>query len=124
MYMKTEKYLLLLEDDPDDQFTFTEAIKDNTDVKLIHIANNGQEALDWLKTTITLPDMIFTDINMPKMNGIEFFTEILKSSSTCNIPVVFLSSDSSAIDHIGKMGAKTFIKKEVMIKFYKSSWIM
>lgn len=109
--MKTQKNILLIEDDHDDQLTFKEVLKKCMNAQLLHVADNGKEALDWLNTSTNLPDLIFSDINMPVMNGIECFTEILKSPSICKIPVVFLSSDTSAIDHIDNLGAKTFIKK-------------
>lgn len=109
--MKTQKNILLIEDDHDDQFIFSEAIKRCADAKLIHVANNGQEALDWLNTSTTLPDLIFSDINMPRMNGIDCYAEILKTPAICKVPVVFLSSDTSSREHVGKLGAKMFIKK-------------
>ena len=109
--MKTQKNILLIEDDHDDQFIFKEAIGKCADARLVHIANNGKEALDWLNTSTTLPDLIFSDINMPMMNGIDCYSEILKIPAICKVPVIFLSSDTSAIENVGKLGAKMFIKK-------------
>jgi len=42
------------------------------------IANNGEEALTLLNSNIEIPDIIFLDLNMPKMTGIEFL-EVLKA---------------------------------------------
>jgi CheY-like chemotaxis protein len=111
--MKTHKNILLIEDDQDDQFLFKEVIKKCPEVTLVFIANNGREALDWLNTSTALPDLIFSDINMPLMNGIDCFREILNTPALCKLPVVFLSSDTTMIEYVGVLGAKTFIKKGI-----------
>jgi CheY-like chemotaxis protein len=58
-----------------------------------------------------LPDLIFMDINMPIMNGIECMAEINKNPLYKNIPVVILSTDVSRAELIFNLGAKAFIKK-------------
>lgn len=81
------------------------------DTKLFYIARNGKEAIEMLRTTKVLPDIIFTDINMPLMNGIECFLEIVKNPQTQNIPVVFLSTDAAQKSLLFQLGAKGFIQK-------------
>eukprot|EP01035_Chromulina_nebulosa_P054372 gene54372-74484_t len=76
--MMQSKSILLVEDDKDDQEFFIEAIKDIENVTLYFVANNGKEALDKLRNSKVLPDLIFTDINMPVMNGIECLTAIIE----------------------------------------------
>lgn len=110
--MKQLKSVLLIEDDEDDQWFFIEAIKDISNVSLYHVANNGSAALDKLKNSAILPDIIFSDINMPLMNGIECFLEIIKTPRTRHIPVVFISSDTSKKELVYKLGAKAFIEKK------------
>jgi CheY-like chemotaxis protein len=109
--MQTHKRILLIEDDLDDQLFFKEAICSIGDTELLYIANNGLEALVWLNSTTQIPDLIFSDINMPLMDGIECYSEILKNKRTSKIPVVFLSSDTYRINLLGEMGIKVFIKK-------------
>ena len=109
--MNSSKNILLVEDDKDDQLFFSEAISEIKNVTLCHVANNGREALDKLENSAILPDIIFMDINMPLMNGIECLTEISKNSKTKNIPVVMLTTDTGKMKLIHELGAKAFIKK-------------
>lgn len=109
--MKNSKSVLLIEDDEDDQDFFIEAISGIENIRLYHIAKNGKEAIDKLKSSSILPDIIFTDVNMPVMDGIECFLEIIKNPRTTNIPVVFLSSDTGKRALVSQLGAKGFIQK-------------
>src|ERR1041384_7981528 len=92
--MNTQKTIFLVEDDTDDQMFFTECIEKIQNATLFDVANNGREALDKLEKSPTLPDMIFMDINMPYINGLECLTEIIRNPRTKNISVVMLSTDA------------------------------
>ena len=52
-------------------------------------ASNGEEAINQAKQT--LPDLIIMDVRMPKINGYEACKILKADSSTCTIPVIFLS---------------------------------
>lgn len=56
----------------------------------VETASNGQEALEALKRV--LPDLIITDMQMPKMGGTEFITALKSNTSTASIPIVVVSS--------------------------------
>ena len=56
----------------------------------VETAANGQEALEALKRV--LPDLIITDMQMPKMGGTEFITALKGNSETAGIPIVVVSS--------------------------------
>jgi CheY-like chemotaxis protein len=109
--MKKSTSILLIEDDEDDQGFFIEAISGIEHTMLYHIAKNGKDAIDKLKNSTVLPDIIFTDINMPLMNGVECFLELLKNPRTKNIPVVFLTSDTGQREFVYQLGAKGYIQK-------------
>jgi CheY-like chemotaxis protein len=109
--MKNTKSIFLIEDDIDDQCFFIEALCEIENTSLYAVANNGKEALDKLNSPTTLPDLIFMDINMPIMNGIECLTEIIKNPQLKNIPVVILSSATEQMEIVHKLGAKAFLKK-------------
>ena len=85
-------HILLVEDDSVDVMNVQRAFKKNNIENPLHVAFNGVEALNMLRGTNgkpklnPLPGIILCDINMPKMNGIEFLKELrndeeLKSSS-------------------------------------------
>ncbi len=107
----TPKSILLVEDDLDDQEFFIEAISQIENVNMYAVANNGKEALDKLENPTIYPDMIFMDINMPMMNGLECLTEIIKNPRISNIPVVILSTGLSEKNLVYHMGARAFIEK-------------
>jgi two-component system, chemotaxis family, chemotaxis protein CheY len=63
------------------------------EVKQVFEANHGQEALDILETTWI--DLVFLDINMPVMNGIEFMRKLRSSASYLNTPVIVVSTEGN-----------------------------
>ena len=109
--MNNSKSIFLIEDDKDDQFFFTECIEKIQNATLFDVANNGRQALDKLEKSPSLPDIIFMDINMPLMNGLECLKEIIKNPRTKSIPVVMLSTDTGQAELTHILGAKAFIKK-------------
>jgi CheY-like chemotaxis protein len=109
--MKKTTSILLVEDDKDDQEFFIEALSKIKNAMLYHIANNGKEALEKLKSSTTLPDLIFSDIHMPLMNGIECLADIIRNPRTSHIPVVMLTTDISKVNIVRQLGAKAFITK-------------
>ncbi|HKR06829.1 MAG TPA: response regulator [Bacteroidia bacterium] len=109
--MNSLKNIFLVEDDLDDQLFFAEALGKIKNAALYYIASNGREALDKLETAAVLPDIIFMDVHMPKMDGIECLTAITKNEKIKNIPVVMLTTDTGKMKLVHELGAKAFIKK-------------
>lgn len=107
--------ILLVEDDIDDQYFFREALSLLSPALSCQIAENGVEALKLLKE---LPrfDIIFMDINMPKMNGIECLQVLKSNDSYKNIPVVILStsSDQAYIERCKILGATYYFTKPII----------
>jgi CheY-like chemotaxis protein len=108
------KEFLLVDDDPDDQEIFQIALDEiDPGIKLV-VANNGIEALQLLKKDPSyIPDFIFLDINMPKMNGIQCLPEIRKFGHLENVPIIMYStsSDINIINNTKKLGATEFLVK-------------
>jgi|GEM_PF-250435 len=109
--MEKSTQILLIEDNKHDQYFFMQALNEIESVTLFHIANNGKEALDKLTSSDALPDLIFTDIHMPVMDGIEYLSETAKMPLIRDIPVVVLSSDTSKMEAIRDLGVRAFIEK-------------
>jgi CheY-like chemotaxis protein len=103
--------VFLVEDNRLYQLLFIQVLKEIKHAILFDVANNGKEALEKLENSVTLPDLIFTDINMPVMNGLECLTEIKKNPKIKDIPVVILSSSTPHVELVQKLGAKAFLKK-------------
>lgn len=114
---------LLVDDDPDDSMLFREVVTGLN--KEIHLtsATNGKEALDILRhEDIDLPQVIFLDLNMPKMDGKECLKEIKQDSKLQHIPVIMYttSSQSRDIEETMMLGAVCFITKPSSIKELKN----
>jgi CheY-like chemotaxis protein len=101
------------DDDEDDREIFCIAIQQiNPSIK-VTFSRDGQEALKILNAQSILPDFIFLDVNMPKMNGAECLIELKSDHRLKNIPVVMYSttSDTNEINKLIQLGAKDFIVK-------------
>jgi CheY-like chemotaxis protein len=99
--MQNLKPILLVEDDTVDAMTFKRTLKD-LEIRnpVVHLLN-GEEALEYLRTEGNEePCFIFLDLNMPRMNGIEFL-EIAKADETLRrIPVIVLTTSDNEKDII------------------------
>ncbi|HAK61085.1 MAG TPA: two-component system response regulator [Nitrospiraceae bacterium] len=112
--MKNNKPILLVEDDVVDQMTVQRAMKDLNVVNRLDIAGNGEEALERLRSSgAEWPCIILLDLNMPRMNGIEFLNAVKKDESLKAIPVVVLSTSKEDIDKIEsfKLGVAGYMVK-------------
>jgi CheY-like chemotaxis protein len=90
---------LLIEDDSIDAMAIKRAlVHTGEDVQLIHL-DNGEEGLTYLRGEGNeMPFMIMLDLNMPRMNGLEFLEEIKKDQTLCRIPVVVLTTSTESCD--------------------------
>jgi CheY-like chemotaxis protein len=80
----------------------------------VESATNGQEALEALKRVH--PDIIVTDMQMPKMSGSELITALKRESVTANIPVVILAGKQSGFDEKKEKRADSAIFKDIDIE--------
>ncbi len=99
--MLNSKLILLVEDDSVDAMTVRRALKDlRTPYVLVHSAN-GEKALEYLRSKSNKkPCVILLDLNMPKMNGIEFLKIIKADKVLKKIPVVVLTTSRNEKDII------------------------
>jgi CheY-like chemotaxis protein len=74
----------------------------------VESATNGQEALESLKRV--RPDIIITDIQMPKMNGSELITAVKSEPRLAGIPIVIVAGRQSGFEHTEKRANYTIFK--------------
>ena len=80
----------------------------------VESAANGQEAMEVLRTLS--PDLIITDLQMPKMNGMEFITQLKSSPLTAGIPIVILQGKpTSEQRQVAEVRADCAIYKDIDI---------
>ncbi len=91
--MKSKKPVLLVEDDQIDVMAIKRAFKVIKITNRLNVANNGGEALAYLRNSENeKPCIILLDLNMPKMNGIEFLMIAKQDELLRKIPVVVLTT--------------------------------
>lgn len=99
--MNSKKPILLVEDDKVDAMTVKRALRDLNVTNHLDIVGNGEEALAYLKNEENKePCIILLDLNMPKMNGIEFLKIIKNMDSFKMIPVIVLTTSKNEQDRI------------------------
>ena len=92
--MTASKIILLIDDDTDDKDMFEMLLKDIDPSLMLHWELDAGGAINYLKATETEPFLIFCDINLPKMNGLEF-KQYLDSDPELrqkSVPFIFYST--------------------------------
>ena len=112
--MQQIRRVLIIDDDEDDRELFCEAVGYvSKDIDCFH-ATDGEKALEFLtRGHGNLPDFIFLDLNMPRLNGKECLAEIKKRNHIKHIPVIIYSTSNSRYDQeeTRLLGAANFLHK-------------
>jgi CheY-like chemotaxis protein len=104
----------LIDDDLDDQEIFCMALQQFDDHIECEFANDGAKAIEQLRAGEgKIPDCIFIDMNMPRMNGIECLEQIKKIDYLKDIPVCMFSTsaDPTLVARAKALGAIDFLVK-------------
>lgn len=104
---------LIIDDDIDDQEVFIMTMQKVNSSVQCYTSDTGVEALLMLRDKQIIPDYIFLDVNMPKMNGIACLREIKNIPHLKDAKVFMYSttSEDSAVEESNKLGATDFIIK-------------
>ena len=106
--------ILLVDDDVEDQEIFLDAIKEVDPLVHCFCAADGEDALKLLGTeAIVKPDLVFIDLNMPKLNGKQLLLELKRSDNLKDIPVIMYSTffGEKDIEEITEFGAVHYLLK-------------
>jgi len=113
--------ILLVEDNPDEEELALIAFKKSGIDRKIEVARDGQEAVDYMlaqgeyhdRDVKALPSVIFLDINLPKLSGLEVLKILRNDERTKLVPVVLLTSSDEEQDMIDgyASGANSYIRK-------------
>lgn len=96
--MRSTKPILLVEDDNVDAITVRRALKDiNVPNGIVHQLD-GEDALKYLRSNNKRPCVILLDLNMPKMNGINFLKIIKNDDELKQIPVIVITTSKDERD--------------------------
>jgi len=112
--------LLLVEDNPGDVRLTREALKDGKIINKLHVAEDGVEALAYLRRegkyhNAVRPELILLDLNLPKKDGREVLAEIKADMALKSIPVVVLTSSAAEQDIVKSynLHANCYVTKPV-----------
>ncbi len=123
MYEKSDVQgieILLVEDNPGDVRLTREALKDGKIVNNLHVAEDGVDALAFLRRegkyhNAVRPELILLDLNLPKKDGREVLAEIKADKELKRIPVVILTSSAAEQDIVKSynLHANCYVTKPV-----------
>ena len=114
--------ILLVDDDEDDILITKRAFERYEPKNTLYVVRDGNEALDFIyhrgnykDKSIPAPRLIFLDINMPKMNGLEVLRRLKNDPEKRRIPVVILTTSRREQDKIESynLGVNSYIVKPV-----------
>ena len=106
--------ILLIDDDSDDRALFREALEEISPETLCVTEGDTKKALkDLFDPSVQLPNVIFVDINMPRISGWDCLRHIKSNDSTKDIPVVMYSTSSHEkdIEKANELGASCLLTK-------------
>ena len=121
--MPDKKWILLVEDNPDDEELTKRAIRKNNILNELIVTRDGAEALDFLfgtgnyagRDTTVMPTVVLLDLKLPKIDGLEVLRRMRSDERTSLVPVVILTSSKEEQDIASgyKLGCNSYIRKPV-----------
>src|SRR5438105_7201289 len=115
--------ILLVEDNPNDAELTQRALRKSELGAQLAIARDGAEALEYLLSNRPKPRVIFLDLKLPKIDGIEVLRRTRDDARTHSIPIVVLTSSQEERDiaECYKLGVNSYVVKPVEFDmFYKA----
>ena len=119
----TDKVILLVEDNPDDELLTLRALRKNNVTGEVVVARDGVEALDYLfgegsyagRDTTVMPQLILLDLKLPRIDGLEVLRRLRSDEKTRLLPVVILTSSREQQDMLDGygLGANSYVRKPV-----------
>ncbi|NOR82180.1 MAG: response regulator [Ardenticatenales bacterium] len=119
----SEKTILLVEDNPDDELLTLRALRKNKILNEVKVVRDGAEALDYLfgagkyagRDTMEMPQVVLLDLKLPKLDGLEVLRRLRADELTRRLPVVVLTSSDEEQDILASydLGANSYVRKPV-----------
>ncbi len=115
--------ILIVEDNPQDAELTIRALRKNNLANQIFVAEDGEEALEFIFTrgryagrlTVKPPKVVFLDLKLPKVSGLEVLKEIKSHPETKKLPVVVVTSsrEDPDVQSAYELGANGYVVKPV-----------
>jgi CheY-like chemotaxis protein len=118
--VEREIQVLLVEDDPGDVLMTREAFEDYKVHNQLHVVNDGEQAMAFLRqegeyADMPRPDLVLLDLNLPRMDGREVLNAIKSDTDLSSIPVVVLTTSEAEDDVLRSysLHANAYVTKPV-----------
>lgn len=111
--MQADKKLILVIDDEEGACEFIRSFLEDRGYETI-FALNGRDALKLIKERA--PDLVFLDIRMPEMNGMEMLSELKKQHIDANVVLMTGVDEERELEKARALGAKDLVEKPVELK--------
>jgi len=105
--------IVLVDDDKDDQMIFKKALQDLQTDAALQVFSDGCEVLGHLEACEKLPDILFLDLNMPKVGGLDVLKKIRNSTHLKSLTVAIYSTSAAEkdVEDTFLAGANVYIAK-------------
>jgi len=106
-------HVVVADDDEDYRFLFEQSLHDVGIPTTLSIATNGIEVIALLQKMSMPPDIIFLDINMPKMDGLTALERIRANEAFIKVPIIIFScnEDPTKVEEAYNKGATLYVSK-------------
>lgn len=131
-WQESSQIIFLVDDDPDDHYVFTTALREVDPLVMLKTFASCEELLNNLNESGQLPSLIIIDMNMPAMDGCQCLTEVRRLEAFSSVPVIMYSTASSpsSINATYQAGARGFFVKpnsmaeiKVVIRQLLGDWV-
>lgn len=119
--MMSEQFILLVEDNPDDEALMLRALSRNQFRCHVVVAHDGAEALDFLfaqgsfagRNAAELPLAVLLDLKLPRIGGLEVLRRMRLDARTAQLPVIILTSSDEERDlsEVYRLGASCYVRR-------------
>ena len=130
--MEHEKYdIIIVEDNPNDAELMVHSLKKNHLANKLIVLEDGEQSLDYIfcrgryakRDSDELPKVIFLDLKLPKVSGLEVLEQVKSNDKTKKIPIVIVTSskEDPDIEAAYNLGANSYVVKPVGFDQFKET---
>ncbi len=116
---KAERWILVIEDNEDDERLATRTVSKAGRLERMFVARDGAEGLSILKNCIP-PGLVLLDLKLPRLSGMDVLSAVRQDERLCGLPIIILTSggEPSEVAACYELGCNAFIRKSTDYETY------